>query len=304
MRRWVGPAVLVAFSAALSVTRSSGSALAGSPSPSAVHPVTTTSAGQAVVVSASGLGSSSAVLTGYRWDGSRWLVAVPAIQAEIGEKGFTAAPHEADGYTPVGEYSFTTLFGRDPNPGVAMPYRQSTSNDHWVDDSSSPVYNTWRSGPAAGRWSSAEDLSNYGLAAAFDFNQDPVVAGGNSAIFLHAWSGATPGCVVVARSDLLAVARWLDPAAHPVIVLGVGVAPPPHVMSTTETNPPVPADEDVSAAASPPPHGAKPDVSAVAFGARRVDGGGHPANRHIREAGAALLAVVVAAAALVTFRRT
>jgi len=27
-----------------------------------------------------------------------------------------------------------------------MPYRQTTSNDYWVDDVNSPLYNTWQEG--------------------------------------------------------------------------------------------------------------------------------------------------------------
>jgi L,D-peptidoglycan transpeptidase YkuD (ErfK/YbiS/YcfS/YnhG family) len=39
-------------------------------------------------------------------------------------------------------------------------------------------------------------------------------------IFLHAnGTGATAGCVSLARSDLLRVLRWLDPAKAPRIVM-------------------------------------------------------------------------------------
>lgn len=95
------------------------------------------------------------------------------------------------------------------------------SDDHWVDDPTSVVHNTWQTGPAGGRWKSAETLSGYEYAVAFDFNEQPVVADANSVIFLHDGGGATPGCVVVDRPTLVAIMRWLDPHTRPRIVLGV-----------------------------------------------------------------------------------
>jgi L,D-peptidoglycan transpeptidase YkuD (ErfK/YbiS/YcfS/YnhG family) len=196
---------------------------------SPVHPVVPTGATQVVVVSAPAWGSASATVTAYEWDGVGWRVAIGPVVAGIGHNGLTATPHENDGYTPIGEYSFTTVFGAQPNPGMQLPYTRVTNNDHWVDDPGSPLYNTFQTGPAAGRWTSAETLSSYSYAAAFDFNQDPVVAGGNSAIFLHEGGGPTPGCIEVPRSDLLRLLRWLAPSAHPVIVLGVNASPPQHI---------------------------------------------------------------------------
>jgi L,D-peptidoglycan transpeptidase YkuD (ErfK/YbiS/YcfS/YnhG family) len=195
----------------------------------AVHPYEPTAADQVVVVNASSWGSSSAQLTAYRWANGAWQAEIGPITAGIGANGFTDTPHEADGFTPIGEYRFTTVFGSRPDPGTLFPYRVATSDDHWVDDPTSAVYNTWQVGASAGRWQSAETLSSYSYAASFDFNQGPVIADGNSAIFLHGGGGATPGCVEIGTTNLLAVLRWLDPAAHPVIVLGVSVGPPAHL---------------------------------------------------------------------------
>ena len=58
-------------------------------------------------------------------------------------------------------------------------------------------------------------------AADIAYNTNPVVPGKGSAIFLHvSTGGGTAGCVSLAESNLLEVLRWLDPAAHPVIVMG------------------------------------------------------------------------------------
>jgi L,D-peptidoglycan transpeptidase YkuD (ErfK/YbiS/YcfS/YnhG family) len=48
----------------------------------------------------------------------------------------------------------------------------------------------------------------------------PAVAGRGSAIFLHVnGAGSTAGCVSLARGNMIAVLRWLDPAAFPRIVM-------------------------------------------------------------------------------------
>jgi L,D-peptidoglycan transpeptidase YkuD (ErfK/YbiS/YcfS/YnhG family) len=196
----------------------------------AVHPVGATYADQVIVVSASDWGQSSVTVTGYGWNGGAWVAQVGPVSGYIGTNGFTATPHEADGYTPIGQYWITNVFGAKPDPGTQFDYQQTTTDDHWIDDPMSAVYNTWQTGAAAGRWSSAENLSSYGYAVAFDFNQGPVVADGNSAIFFHGGGGPSPGCIEVNSTALVAFMKWLNPDAHPQIVLGVQQAPPPRAV--------------------------------------------------------------------------
>ena len=105
----------------------------------------------------------------YTWTGTTWRTDLGPYLAGIGTKGFTATPHENDGYTPVGQYRFTTVFGASPNPGTKFQYRRATVSDHWVTDPGSKLYNTFRTGPSAGRWSSAESLypvTDHGVVAA------------------------------------------------------------------------------------------------------------------------------------------
>jgi len=99
--------------------------------------------------------------------------------------------------------------------------------DLWVDDPASPDYNRWvvRGETAAlsfERLRRDDDLYQYGIVIAY--NTDPVVAGRGSAIFLHLWAGPdspTAGCVAVTKADLLKILSWLDPAANPMILLGM-----------------------------------------------------------------------------------
>jgi L,D-peptidoglycan transpeptidase YkuD (ErfK/YbiS/YcfS/YnhG family) len=215
-----------AMAAFMSIAASSP---APAPAATAVHAITPVPASQVVVISAPAPGATQATLTTYAWAADHWQVAIGPVPAWVGTNGLTNDPHEADGFTPGGEYSITTVFGSQPDPGTHFTYVNVDDDDHWVDDPTSPVYNTWQRGSASGRWRSAENLSAYPYAAAFDFNQNPVVPNGNSAIFLHEGTAPTPGCIVVSRNDLLAVLRWLDPVAQPRIVIGVNVAPPVHL---------------------------------------------------------------------------
>ncbi len=178
---------------------------------------------QLVQVTADPDDRTTAALSTWRWDGRRWRATLPSLPARLGSGGTTAHPTEADGCTPLGTYRIEYAFGQVGPVGGPLPYRQATAGDHWVDDPSSPLYNTWQTGDPAGRWSSAEDLDAYDLAVVFDFNQHPVVPGANSAIFLHSDPVAEPsaGCITLGSVDeLAAVVRWLDPAERPAIAIG------------------------------------------------------------------------------------
>ena len=64
----------------------------------------------------------------------------------MGRAGFAppGEKREGDGRTPSGTYGFEFLFGVEPDPGVALPYRRVTGPSIvWDDDPSSPSYNLW-----------------------------------------------------------------------------------------------------------------------------------------------------------------
>jgi len=61
----------------------------------------------------------------------------------------------------------------------------------------------------------------YALAIVVDHNRDPVQPGAGSCIFIHPWVTAgvlSPGCTMLARAPVERLLRWLDPAAHPLLV--------------------------------------------------------------------------------------
>lgn len=109
---------------------------------------------------------------------------------------------------------------------AAPPYTKTDGSDFWVDDPASPDYNRWirsETGPKA-EWASFERLRQplYRYAVVIGYNEQPVVPGKGSAIFLHLWRGAdqpTAGCVALSESALLKLLARLDAARKPVIFI-------------------------------------------------------------------------------------
>jgi L,D-peptidoglycan transpeptidase YkuD (ErfK/YbiS/YcfS/YnhG family) len=220
-------------------TFSSSTTATTSPSTSASTPPTTSaasafvsklsgvgSAGQLIVVTASGYGGTTALLSAYQRSGDSWQQVFGPWSANLGYNGFAppGAKREGDGRTPSGSFGIDFFFGVDPNPGVRYPYRLVTGPYLvWDDDPSSPLYNEWvdeRSQAAGASPESMDQVPAYDYGAVIDYNPTRV-PGAGSAIFLHeSTGGSTAGCVSLPTQQLLAVLRWLDPAQSPRIVMG------------------------------------------------------------------------------------
>jgi D-alanyl-D-alanine dipeptidase len=139
--------------------------------------------------------------------------------AKVGEK------HEGDGRAPAGIYPLGTAFGFDEDaPNLRIPYRQVVKSTECVDDSASRFYNQIVERDAVSKvdWSSSEkmrSIDQYRWGIVVNYNTPPQPQKG-SCIFLHIWSGptsSTAGCTAMRQSDMDALLRWLDPAAHPVL---------------------------------------------------------------------------------------
>ncbi len=189
-------------------------------------------AGQVVAVSATSYGSTTATFTAYQRVPGGWQQVFGPWTADIGYGGF-AQPghkHEGDGKTPSGSYAFDFFFGVAPDPGVAFPWRTVTaSNVVWDDDPASAHYNQWvdtSTGTDPGRHPEPMDnVPVYDYGAVIAYNEEPVVSGAGSAIFLHVSDGGpTAGCVSLPVGNLLAVLRWLDPARAPRIIMGTAAS--------------------------------------------------------------------------------
>lgn len=192
------------------------------------HPDTTppaaAAARQIVLVTVPDARKHAATLRGLTRTDGGWKTTLAPMPARIGERGLAAPGQKREGdlKTPSGRFALATAFGRAPSPpsGCALPYRQATERDFWVDAPHSPAYNTWVHGskpPVSAETLLRED-GLYDYALVVEYNIRPVVPGKGSAIFLHIWrTDATPtaGCVAVSRSDILRLLRWLRPDAAP-----------------------------------------------------------------------------------------
>jgi L,D-peptidoglycan transpeptidase YkuD (ErfK/YbiS/YcfS/YnhG family) len=182
--------------------------------------------GQALVVVTSHAKARSGTLFFYEKQHRTWRKVFAPIRVVVGKNGI-GKQKEGDGKTPAGIYPLGIAFGTAKKPaGLKIPYRKTTAYDYWVDDPSSKDYNRWvyyRGNPYR-RWKSFERLAHplYKYAIVIRYNDNPVVKGKGSAIFLHIWprpSGYTLGCIAMAEKDLLAIMKRLDAKKKPVILI-------------------------------------------------------------------------------------
>lgn len=206
------------------------------------------SARQVVIVTAPSWRSRTGEVTAFerRADGS-WQEVFGPIPAMLGYSGLTPAKNrrQGTGKTPTGSFPVVSAFGRKPNPGTSLPYRQIDRDDVWTYDPRVPsTYNmmqtvkrSWK--PYGGY---IEYLWSYGVqydyVAVLDYNLPPgpirrgedgvrradkpanTAKGGG--IFLHASNGTvTAGCIAIPVEQMRAITRWLDPAKDPLVVIRI-----------------------------------------------------------------------------------
>lgn len=110
---------------------------------------------------------------------------------------------------------------REKPPPTRLPLNPGTPYDGWCDAPADPAYNRRVRLPYPAR---AETLWRadglYDLLIVLGYNDDPVVAGRGSAIFLHLAQpdfAPTEGCVALTRPDLLAVLAEAERGSRVVI---------------------------------------------------------------------------------------
>lgn len=143
----------------------------------------------------------------------------------LGRSGVRADKREGDGATPAGDWPVRRVWyrpDRQPVPLTAgLPVRAIAPEDGWCDEPTHPEYNRPVKLPFS---ASHENLWRadhlYDLVVELGYNDDPVVPGRGSAIFLHLARpdrSPTAGCVAFALEDLLAILRRLGPGDHVLI---------------------------------------------------------------------------------------
>ena len=132
------------------------------------------------------------------------------VRCALGRGGIGIKSGEGDGITPIGSWPLRRLFYRPDRldrPVTQLKSDPIQPDDGWCDAPEDPKYNRLVTlpYPASCETMWREDAL-YDLVVVLGHNDDPVVAGAGSAIFMHlARPGYTPteGCVALARQDLL-----------------------------------------------------------------------------------------------------
>jgi L,D-peptidoglycan transpeptidase YkuD (ErfK/YbiS/YcfS/YnhG family) len=136
------------------------------------------------------------------------------FQCAVGRSGVAMNKREGDGATPIGCFTLRYLLfrpdRRDPPETNGLPVRALVPQLGWCDDPSDRAYNQAVNLPYPGHTEAMwREDGLYDLLAILGYNDNPVIAGRGSAIFLHlARPGYPPteGCIALNEPDFLAVA--------------------------------------------------------------------------------------------------
>jgi L,D-peptidoglycan transpeptidase YkuD (ErfK/YbiS/YcfS/YnhG family) len=133
-----------------------------------------------------------------------------------GRGGIAEKQREGDGITPVGIWPLRNVLYRPDRvapPKTSLPVSPLAPADGWCETPGDPDYNKpVRLPHRAAAESMWRDDALYDVVVVVGYNDDPVVAGKGSAIFVHVARpdyGPTEGCVAMTREDILeAVAQF------------------------------------------------------------------------------------------------
>lgn len=182
-----------------------------------------------------------------RKKGGRWKPVGEVFDGRLGANGLAwgrglnpqepmpaglAAKHEGDRRSPAGVFALGTAFGyaRDVTRRPSQPYVQVTPYDLFVEDPTSPAYNTHvrLDHLPSSEWERGQQMEqsdpSHALEVVINHNTQPsVVPGAGSAILFHIWRRAgvatTTGCTAMSEAQLRSIVAWIDPLLEPMYVL-------------------------------------------------------------------------------------
>jgi L,D-peptidoglycan transpeptidase YkuD (ErfK/YbiS/YcfS/YnhG family) len=130
----------------------------------------------------------------------------------LGRAGLIAHKREGDLATPIGRFPFRRVLyraDRVPHIETRLPALHIAPEDGWCDDPADAAYNQPVRLPHPARHEKLwrEDRL-YDLVLVIGHNDDPIVPGAGSAVFVHLarenWS-PTEGCIAFGQEDLLTI---------------------------------------------------------------------------------------------------
>lgn len=174
-----------------------------------------------IIVSANGLAPGGQGVGGQAvWDGDGAAVI-------LGRGGVRVDKREGDGSTPVGRFPLRRVYWRADRvaePATALPKQAIRPQDGWCDDPADPAYNQPVALPYPARHEKLwRDDGVYDLILVIGHNDDPVVPGAGSAVFVHLTrSERTPtdGCVAFDEADLRRLLAAVRPGDFLAVVAG------------------------------------------------------------------------------------
>lgn len=204
---------------------------------------------QVIVVTAPNTSARMGTLEAFELKDGDWVRVLGPVAANLGFGGLVAGDQrrQGTGKTPIGTYEVVNAFGRDADPGTALPYRRIDRNDVWTFNRNAPsTYNLFQSVNRS--WKSyGERLERlwefgkqYDLVAVLDYNlpdpktvttgrdgvrrtSKPADTDRGGGIFIHASNGKnTAGCVAIAKPKMRELMQWMDPAKKPTTVIRIG----------------------------------------------------------------------------------
>jgi len=138
-------------------------------------------------------------------------------KCSIGKGGFSSKKKEGDGCTPSGIFKITNILYRQDkiqNLNSNFKLKKILPSDGWCDDPNHKKYNTLIRFPFS---NSAEKLFRqddlYDIVCVTNHNQNPVIPGAGSAIFMHVAHSnysATEGCIGLNKDDLKEILQTID----------------------------------------------------------------------------------------------
>lgn len=141
-----------------------------------------------------------------------------AFECVLGASGVSIDKREGDGKTPSGRFLLRRIFYRADRmdlPRTSLPASPLQEPDGWCDAPEDPAYNCQLEHPYPARaerlW---RDDNRYNIIVVLGHNDDPVVPGAGSAIFLHIAADdlrPTEGCIALRQVDLLTVLAHCTP---------------------------------------------------------------------------------------------
>ena len=139
------------------------------------------------------------------------------VPCAIGASGMTADKREGDQATPMGCFPLRRVYYRPDRvsrPQTLLPIDPLDPLDAWSDEPDDPAYNSMVSQPYQ---TSVELMWRedhvYDIVVTIGYNDDPVVPGKGSAIFLHIARpdfSPTRGCIAVSVENLLRILADCD----------------------------------------------------------------------------------------------